>query len=87
MRSFRLLSPLALLIALPAIAAPAPTSSIAQNTPSPRTSPTLGCFAMIFCSSGPITSVPSLRAFSTIFSSLKMPMLATTDAHASGCPE
>ncbi len=62
------------------------TSSSAQNTPSPRTSPTDGCLSASFRSSGPRTSVPSMRACSTIFSSLKMPIDATMLAHASGWP-
>ena len=37
-------------------------------------------------SSGPMTSVPMLRACSMIRSSLKMPIDATAAAHANGCP-
>ena len=38
-------------------------------------------------SAGPMTSVPRWRACSMMPSSLKMPMLATAEAHASGWPE
>jgi len=63
------------------------TSSIAQKTPSPRTSPTDGCRAASSASPGAMTSLPIRRACSTMPSSLKMPMDATALAHASGWPE
>ena len=46
-----------------------------------------GARSAMIASSGPITSLPSMRACSTMPSSLKMLMLATTDAQASGWPE
>ena len=46
------------------------TSSIAQNTPSPRTSPTLGCRRASSRRPGPRTSSPMRAAFSTMPSSL-----------------
>ena len=63
------------------------TSSIAQNAPSPRTSPTLGCRSASARSSGPMTSVSSSRTCSRMRSSRKIPIDATADAQASGWPE
>ena len=63
------------------------TSSMAQNTPSPRTSPTASWLALSLSSAGPMMSVPSMRACSTTPSSSKMRIDATADAQASGCPE
>ena len=60
---------------------------MAQNTPRPRTSPTDGWRSAIAASSGPTMSSPRWRACSMMPSSLKMLMLATAEAQASGWPE
>lgn len=56
------------------------TSSMAQNMPSPRTSPTEGWPSPISLRRSPRTSRPSQAERSTSPSSLKMLMLATADA-------
>jgi hypothetical protein len=63
------------------------TSSSAQNTPSPRTSPTEGWLSASSRSAGPITVSPSSRTCSRIPSSRKMRIEATAVAQASGWPE
>ena len=63
------------------------TSSRAQKYPSPRTSPTLGCFSAISARRGAMTVSDTLRTFSRMPSSSKIRIDATAEAQASGWPE
>ena len=63
------------------------TSSIAQNTPSPRTSPITSWRSASSASAGPISVSPIARAFSTTPSDSIASSVATIEAIASGCPE
>ncbi len=63
------------------------TRSRAQNMPTPRTSPTLGCRSASSRSAGSTTEAPSRAAFSTTPSSAITLIVATAAAQASGCPE
>jgi hypothetical protein len=60
------------------------TNSTAQNTPSPRTSPTQRCLAASSRSPGPRTSEPMRLALATMPSSSMALIVATAAAHASG---
>jgi len=63
------------------------TSSAAQNTPVPRTSPTSGLVSARRANAGPITVAPTAAAFSTICSSSIAVIVAIIAAIASGWPE
>ena len=63
------------------------TSSMAQNAPVPRTSPTHSCLRASSARPGRKTSSPSAAACSTTRSSSIVRMVATAAAQASGWPE
>ena len=60
------------------------TSSTAQKTPVPRTSPMTSCFSASLSSAGPRWSRPIVAAFSTMPSAAIASSVATIEAIASG---